>query len=326
MPISEAILPDLTIALDVVGGVRHREVVRVALDHPVDQVDLLDHGPRGVLVLARDVDRPELGLDPPSRSRGMSVSPLGSRLVRSFDSRPRSLATTGAARGGRCARRRACPEAWTLRARSETGNGSSATAIGPANRAIREQANSGGASDESCGRASMLGASFDPSEGEGPILDRRCPRGNRRPRRRQPIDPPAPSRTSGIQRRMEPPRRQARKERGRGNVLIREFFPFLSLPTWRPWRPGGSIPRGNRRHQRGDSRALHRRPRSLPVIRSTTRIAERTDGHRPLAGEDTVSPTIQRPGPRTSASTARNVLFRCETGGTAYRAERSRRV
>ena len=44
IPISEAILPALRDPLDVVGRVGHLEGVGVALDHPVDQVDLLDDG------------------------------------------------------------------------------------------------------------------------------------------------------------------------------------------------------------------------------------------------------------------------------------------
>ena len=51
--------------LDIVGRIRHRQVVGIALDHPVDQVDLLGDGPRGVGMLARDVDRPELRLQAP---------------------------------------------------------------------------------------------------------------------------------------------------------------------------------------------------------------------------------------------------------------------
>ena len=58
-------MPALDDPLDVVGRERQLEVVGVALDHPVDEVDLLGDGPRGVRVLARDVDRPELGLDAP---------------------------------------------------------------------------------------------------------------------------------------------------------------------------------------------------------------------------------------------------------------------
>ena len=48
MPISEAILPALVDALDVVGRARQLEVVGVALDQPVDVVDLLQRGLDGV--------------------------------------------------------------------------------------------------------------------------------------------------------------------------------------------------------------------------------------------------------------------------------------
>ena len=41
MPISEAILPALDDPLDVVGREGQLEGVGIALDHPVDQVDLL---------------------------------------------------------------------------------------------------------------------------------------------------------------------------------------------------------------------------------------------------------------------------------------------
>ena len=56
--------------LDVVGGTGQLEVVGVALDHPVDQVDLLGDGPRGVGMVAGDVDRPELGLEAPLAEPG----------------------------------------------------------------------------------------------------------------------------------------------------------------------------------------------------------------------------------------------------------------
>ena len=56
--------------LDVVGGTGQLEVVGVALDHPLDQVDLLGDGPRGVGMFAGDVDRPELCLDAPLAEPG----------------------------------------------------------------------------------------------------------------------------------------------------------------------------------------------------------------------------------------------------------------
>ena len=63
-------MPDARDPLDVVGRVRHLEGVGIALDHPVDQVDLLGDGPRGVGMLAGDIDRPELGLDAPLAQPG----------------------------------------------------------------------------------------------------------------------------------------------------------------------------------------------------------------------------------------------------------------
>ena len=63
MPSSDATLPPLEAALDVVGGQRQRQAVGVARDHPPGDVELLQlHlGIPAVLDLARDVDRPELG-------------------------------------------------------------------------------------------------------------------------------------------------------------------------------------------------------------------------------------------------------------------------
>ncbi len=57
-------------ALDVGGGVGHLEGVGIACDHPVDQVDLFGDGPRGVGMLAGDIDRPELSLDAPFAKPG----------------------------------------------------------------------------------------------------------------------------------------------------------------------------------------------------------------------------------------------------------------
>jgi hypothetical protein len=58
-------LPRRDDPLDVGRRAGQLEVRAVALDHPHDQVDLLGDRPRGVRVLARDVDRPELRLDAP---------------------------------------------------------------------------------------------------------------------------------------------------------------------------------------------------------------------------------------------------------------------
>jgi len=54
-------LAGLDNALDVSGGQGKLQIGRVFLDQPMDQVDLLGDRPRGVLMLAGNVDRPELG-------------------------------------------------------------------------------------------------------------------------------------------------------------------------------------------------------------------------------------------------------------------------
>ena len=108
MPISEAIFPSPTIR-STSSAVRARSnVVGIALDHPVDDVDLLEDRPGRVGVLAGDVDRPELGLRRPPRGAGGCrcgrIQPLGDVELR----KPRRR-RSAAARAGRYGRRTASP-------------------------------------------------------------------------------------------------------------------------------------------------------------------------------------------------------------------------
>ena len=78
--------------------------------------------------------------------------------------------------------------------------------------------------------------------------------------------------------------------------------------TSRPHAPAGARP----------PEAARRLDHDRPVIRSTTRIAERTVAIVPWPGK-TESPTTQRPGPRTSEPTARKLLLRPRDGRAADR-------
>ena len=65
-------------------------VVRVALDHAVDDVDLLERGAHGLLaLLGRHVGRPELPADAARPQRGMSVCSVGCGRRMSNDGRDR---------------------------------------------------------------------------------------------------------------------------------------------------------------------------------------------------------------------------------------------
>ena len=107
MPISDAILPFLKIALDVVGRERQLERLGILAHHAMDDVDLLERGGDGrlALQLGRHVDRPELPADAAGRRRGMSVMSVGCglrdvELVEVARRRSRAAPT-----GSRCGRR-----------------------------------------------------------------------------------------------------------------------------------------------------------------------------------------------------------------------------
>ena len=126
IPISEAILPVLDDALDVVGRVRHLEVVGIALDHPVDQVDLLGDGPRGVGMLARDIDRPELRLEAPLAEPGDIGLARSSRWRRSNSSRPKSPSVRSRQGRSLCPSK-SIPAAWTFPPARRPAGGSPAS-------------------------------------------------------------------------------------------------------------------------------------------------------------------------------------------------------
>ena len=86
MPINEAILPERTIRSTSADGERQFQVAGILVDQPVNQVDLLGDGARWVLVLAGDIDRPELSLDSPLTEPGdvglSRVEPLREIVLR----------------------------------------------------------------------------------------------------------------------------------------------------------------------------------------------------------------------------------------------------
>lgn len=59
--------------LHVVGAQGQFQVVRIASDHAMDQVNLIGHGSRWIGLVAGNAGRPELCLQPPWRERGRSV-------------------------------------------------------------------------------------------------------------------------------------------------------------------------------------------------------------------------------------------------------------
>ena len=112
MPSSEAMRPAVTRVLDVVGRERERKRIRVALDHPQRDVDLLELGAREAALAdvgrARDVHRPELAADA-ARAQARDVGVAGGVLPEVEGRRRRAAArrSRGSRSAGRCGRRSA---------------------------------------------------------------------------------------------------------------------------------------------------------------------------------------------------------------------------
>ena len=111
-PISEAILPCLADAHDVVGGIRHLESIGIGRDHAVDDIDLFERLADGGAFLGGlggNVGRPELRADAAlPQTRDVGVQPQRFLRPAQVDlAEGEILVSRGIARADRCGRRSA---------------------------------------------------------------------------------------------------------------------------------------------------------------------------------------------------------------------------
>ena len=177
MPINDAILPDRTIRSTSSARIGQLEGVGIARDHAVDQIDLLGDGPGGVGVLAGDIDRPELGLEPSLAQPGdvglSGIEPPARGRISKVQSHPRIRSRQGRSLWPS----KSIPAAWTCRARSEIGGSGASLSSGPAPAGVtgNRRQNAGRADSEHGGAATDGDSWSNSSSSECPSVPARLP-------------------------------------------------------------------------------------------------------------------------------------------------------